>query len=618
MRRTELISLSPGTSIVSVKIGNPGLARKAWKKRRRSLSPVLMPCSVLGVPNTESHRMRILRDNVMFILSRYGMDWEKHVELAVGSGKGGGKGIYIKASEVARLYRREFRCSLANHAADMGYNGSVQDLLHGLLDERTQHEFGVELVESNGVLLLVGAISKRKARGQAFSCGMAEGVFDCSADGNEFVKHTGRVSVKRHKEAQPSLELLSAALRLPPKDTEKYKEGDEFNAFVFSFDQDGDAGEPLLIMSPEPSREQIRDGLKRKQNARRQMDARSHKLEIENNLLPISKKLSDLKVGNGPYTGRVVHISSKSGAAFLDLGVGRPRRKVQGGGESNVFGMLRLNEWVDFVTSQPDEIDDECDNEVDDDDDVESLDDLFMSELESGDIFSFGDDDKEEIIGEEIIEDVTDQFKLDEDGMMYKIDEKNGELNVLGSIEGEFDGDSSDEDEMFAGLSPEERLEAIQDMLSKEEDKIILKKKYTPGILEIDEEVEVYISSVSTQSGRFMVTLDSSIQGRSAIDLKREKNAEKRLSKLESNLGEKLLSLKGIECDGIVKAKSKTGNWYYVQPDGDHNDLPVGVANFEDDQASFDGEAYAPGDRVRIRFEGVDDTRGQLAMSLLH
>ena len=238
-----------------------------------------------------------------------------------------------------------------------------------------------------------------------------------------------------------------------------------------------------------------------------------------------------------------------------------------------------------------------------------------MSDMED-DIFSFDDDD--DFDGEEIIEDVTDQFQLDEDGMMYQVNEENGELDAIGSIEGEYDGDDNNDDDMFAGLSPQERLHAIQDMLSEDEEKPMLTRNAPiPSILELDAEVEVYISSVSTQSGRFMVTLDSSIQGRRAIDLKREKNAEKRLSKLESNLGEKLLGLKGIEGDGIVKAKSKSGNWYYVQPDGEYNELPVGVANVEDGQSAFESEAYAPGDRVRIRFEGVDDTRGQLAMSLL-
>lgn len=621
-QRRELISLSPGASIVTVKLGNPELARKAWKKRRRSLSPVLIPCSILGIPaglssTASEHRMRVLRNNIIYILNRYGKDWDENVG---GDGKGGGKGVYLKVSDVNRRYRNVFRGALNVHATELGFE-NVQDLLSKIIDDKMKREFGVELVESTrpgndySVQLLVGTTSRRKARAQALTCGVAEVSYE---DGEDLVRHTGRVMVKRPGEGKPDFELLSAALRLSPKDTDKFIEGQEFNAFVFSFDQDGDAGEPLLIMSPEPSREQIREGIKRKQNAKRQMDARNHKIDVESNLLPIEKKLNELSVGDGPYKGRIVHISSRAGAAFLDLGVGRPRSKAKGGGESNAFGMLRLNDWVDYVMDHSDDEIDYFDVDDDDDDYDESgsLEDIFISD--SDDTFSFGDKEYDE---EEIVEDVTHMFKLSEDGTMYEVDVESKELNELGSIDGEYEGDDDDED-MFSGLDPQERLQAIQNMLAEDEEceksETGIDTAKVPGTLALGSELNVFISSVSTQSGRFMVTLDSSIQGKKAVDIKREKNAEKRLSKLESSLGERLQKLKGIECEGIVKAKSKTGDWYYVQPtlnDGEMDDLPVGVASFQNDQ--IEREVFAPGDHVRIRFDGIDNKRGQLALSLL-
>ena len=43
------------------------LARKAWKKRRRSGSPLLVPCSILKVD-----RMDMLRWNAIYLLQQFG------------------------------------------------------------------------------------------------------------------------------------------------------------------------------------------------------------------------------------------------------------------------------------------------------------------------------------------------------------------------------------------------------------------------------------------------------------------------------------------------------------------------------------------------------------------
>ena len=131
--------------------------------------------------------------------------------------------------------------------------------------------------------------------------------------------------------------------------------------------------------------------------------------------------------------------------------------------------------------------------------------------------------------------------------------------------------------------------------------------------------VDVYIKAISRQSGRFMVTCDPSIKGKKAKDVKMEKIAQKRMSKLAKSLGGEdgltdLLSSVGLECTGVVKAASKSasGGWYYVQPMD--SDLPMGIASCDEQQGA---KPLHPGDEVQIRLEGVDEKRGQLSFTVL-
>ena len=126
-----------------------------------------------------------------------------------------------------------------------------------------------------------------------------------------------------------------------------------------------------------------------------------------------------------------------------------------------------------------------------------------------------------------------------------------------------------------------------------------------------------------------MVTLDPSVMGRKAKDMKLERTAEKRMSKLADRMGGGdglgfILGLVGTECDGVIKARSKTGDWYYVQPmlDGDGSQLPVGVAVPSvvvegGEEGTDELRSLESGDTVRVRLEGIDEVRGQLAMTLL-
>lgn len=85
-------ALAPGT-VVQVQIGDLALARKAWKKRRRTGSPLLVPCSVLNV-----NRQSMVRWNLIHLLEKFG--------------RSRSDGIVITAPEMAKHYRGYLKSSL--------------------------------------------------------------------------------------------------------------------------------------------------------------------------------------------------------------------------------------------------------------------------------------------------------------------------------------------------------------------------------------------------------------------------------------------------------------------------------------------------------------------------
>ena len=88
----EYGALSPGT-VVQVQIGDLSLARKAWKKRRRTGSPLLVPCSVLNVD-----RQSMVRWNLIHLLEKFGVSRND--------------GISITVSEMSKYYRNFLKSSL--------------------------------------------------------------------------------------------------------------------------------------------------------------------------------------------------------------------------------------------------------------------------------------------------------------------------------------------------------------------------------------------------------------------------------------------------------------------------------------------------------------------------
>jgi hypothetical protein len=97
-KRPEYGAMSPGT-VVQVQIGDLSLARKAWKKRRRTGSPLLVPCSVL---NADQRSM--VRWNMIFLLEKFGTARPD--------------GIQITASELSKRYRIFLRSSMQVRSDD--------------------------------------------------------------------------------------------------------------------------------------------------------------------------------------------------------------------------------------------------------------------------------------------------------------------------------------------------------------------------------------------------------------------------------------------------------------------------------------------------------------------
>jgi len=495
----ELALLLPGQT-VRIQIGDVSASRKAWKKRRRNASPILIPCSVLGM-----NREWMVRWNVMTLLHMIGEE----------SGAAGGA-VGATAGKLGRAYRQRLGADLRDHAKALGHGG-VESLLQSLFDDRIQAEYGIQtFVEPlHGNLMLTTSLTRHQARSFSASAGLVQfrpetAADDYNLEGNDKMIHTGMASVRLSSSIgnmpKYTQEPLGAALRVSTSDqaAERYQPGDEFNAFVYSYATQGDNESPLLVLTADDPRGKGvalgtgTFGSSTRVFKRRNVEGAGGGPLVED--ATIERELNELSSGDGPFAATVVAVSSHSSAAFVDCSVGRKRGKKYGGGLTKVLGMLRFED-----IKQDDE----------------------SSDIEAGD------------------------------------------------------------------------------------------------------EIQVFVKAVSTQSGRFMVTLDPSIKWKKPKDLKRVKQADKRKERLSKKISqEDIQSLIGNEYDGIVKAKSKTGDWYYVQPcveeggeEANGVALPVGVASFLKDsdveEESSKHDAYSTGDRVRVKLEGIDEERGQLALSLL-
>jgi len=581
--RLQLAALEPGT-VARVEVGDTSLARKAWKKRRRSGSPLLVPCSIIDIDRAAS-----VRWNILYLLEKFGASHSR--------------GIRISLADLCSRHRKHLQSSLTRHATLLGYE-SAKDLIVSLFPATTQETFGVQLVEAEGkhgpTLWIEGQISRSKGHKLAEKAAILQ--FTDDEDAVDTMPHTGALRVRNEagSESMYSLGPLSAALRISQQefDSGSFEDGSFHAATVFDFDLAGDGGSPLLVFSLNPKRNQFHDRFKSSTPLPTILDPKHF--------------LHDLAVGQGPIEGKIVKLVK--GGALVDCSIGRKKAgtdeaiKVLGRlsfkdavlvtetGSTNAQGTLGGNENPD---GDMNDIFQAVNDEVDHTDASNHFA-AVLDQLENDEEFADS-------------EDITHLFEMGEDGTLVYSDPDSGEVTTIfhGEEEGEEEIDDDDDDE------EEEEDDDINDVsmdtaVENPSHSEATRLESHPQWLQVSDSVNVYIKSVSKQNGQIQFSLDSTTQGRKAKDIKKEDTVQKRLKKLAAQFNGigNIAKLHGRESDGVVKALSNTGSWCYVKPSGE---LPVGVATALTPDESFDA-----GTRVRIRIEGIDEDRGQLAMTILH
>lgn len=494
-------------------------------------------------------------------------------------------------------------------------------MIKALLNKKIQDSYGVRLVEKDDELLLKAPISRHKAHKRTSKTPVLQFRLPRESDhgDSETLTHTGFLRSRKENSDDKSYHFLplSAALRVTQKDdvdTGRVEEGSIHPAVVFDYDIMGDGGSPLLTLSLNPRG--TRDTLKMKPDRR---------------FTPIDQPrctLNQLSAGEGPFRAKIVQLLP--GRALVDMDVGR---KVSTEGMVKVFGTLRFQDSVEFASDSS--VDDSSTMAYDfeddgDDDDSEaiiaaSLDDLDNLDDDDDDE-ELEDDDRDDVVDEllslratssfeegtfedgEEEEDISDQFQVNADGSLSFSDAGTGQTEILEIADDE-------EEEVLESRKANGFQKASRPVLAKKgkSDDDSSGKRLVSKRLRVGAYVNVYIRNVSKQSGQFAVTTNPLVQGRKAKDLKKESGTNKKLQRLKKSLGGSLnhiFDLEGEECEGTVKATSKTGDWMYVQPA--LSGLPVGIATLSEEL----GDVVA-GDSVRVRIIGVDEERGQLALKVL-
>ncbi|KAL7565242.1 hypothetical protein ACA910_014540 [Epithemia clementina (nom. ined.)] len=648
----QYAALEPGT-VVQIQVGDIALARKAWKKRRRSGSPLLVPCSVLN-----ADRASAIRWNLIYLLEKFGVAPSSGSSSSSSSNNKSHE-IRISFSSLNQRYRSHLKGSLQKHASWLGFE-TAQDLILNIFNPRAQETYGVKVVEQkqeqqesgnhndeSSQYWLQAPLSRFRAQKRANQAAILQ--FREDEASKDTLLHTGLVRNKNQLEPGGGdgssegggknfyqLRPLSAALRVSQKeDVESghITNGSLHPAVVFEYDPAGDAGAPLLTLSLNPGRNRVRERLK--------ITAGLSSQQQQRQIVANPKyHLKEMHMGDGPMTGKVVRLIK--GGALVDCDVGRVKNSSSSSTTNDqtemvqVLGLLRFADTTTRTASNS-KITSNEDEDDDDDDDVDwdhvlSLDEFNQDEVlvekTKESIESF--DGEADFDGGDDSEDITHLFHLADDGSLVYKDEETGENLVLSYIDEEDDEDIEVTETFF-----ERKPNSLDDMDDDDDGPVIFKKpSRTPSNkssrsrfqrsnqLRIGDKVEVYVKSVSKQSGQLHLTMSSEIQGRKPKEVKRESDCEKKLARLKKQLGGQfhdIDKLKGTEMNGVVKAMSNTGDWLYVQPTSSSSaiPLPVGVATMTSDQSSLRQE-LKQGDSVRVRLDGIDNSRGQLAFKVLN
>mmetsp|Transcript_874 Transcript_874/g.2196 ORF Transcript_874/g.2196 Transcript_874/m.2196 type:complete len:812 (-) Transcript_874:1300-3735(-) len=549
----EYAALRPGT-VVQVQVGDLSLARKAWKKRRRTGSPLLVPCSILNVD-----RRSAVRWNLIFLLEKFGQP-----------GKGKRGGIVMSLKDIARYYRSFLKSSLGRQSEALGFD-SNQAMVEELFNKKSQESYGVffekkeeekKYLDEDGnlgtstisMLYLTAPINRRKAQQRASNPAMLQfrppregdyddiGVADTSigagldegvhVDGIGTLTHTGWIrAVKEEKyiseDGERKLQReysnfpLSACLRVSQKDdldTGRVQEGKILPAVVFDFDKIGDGGSPLLTLS-------LNAASGGKQRLKIKPDKRY-------NILKKGAKyqLSDLKVGDGPYRAKVIKLIGRKQKALVDLGVGRELSSA-GGNVVQVLGILRYQDAVELEDSEGN-----SSPFIDFDD--EEMEDIIASSIDELDMLDDEDDDDnlaEELLSlrkgsfepgtfedGEVEEDISGLYELDENGQLVFKNPETGGRQLVEDIE-EDDEDNSDGENVTDDddISDED----MASLFSQNEDgSITYKDPETGETLTVNERDDEFKDMIMVKS---LIDDDLSGEGKSAPNPKVQESKEK-------------------------------------------------------------------------------------------
>mmetsp|Transcript_23902 Transcript_23902/g.27398 ORF Transcript_23902/g.27398 Transcript_23902/m.27398 type:complete len:898 (-) Transcript_23902:166-2859(-) len=520
----EYSVLRPGT-VVRVQVGDLSLARKAWKKRRRTGSPLLVPCSIISVDQQSA-----VRWNLVFLLEKFGRPSNNKRKA----------GISMSLKELALAYRTYLKSSLLRQTKALGFE-STQDMIQEVFNKNVQEWYGVYLEEKEeeretkqndddgisatsnstiNMLYLTAPIFRRKAQQRSANAPMLqfrspkEGEYDdivvadpivgssaqdITCDETSTLTHTGWVRARTRKEDIDSNNKdfdeekrqkrrreythfpLSACLRVYQKDdidTGRVQEGKIMPAVVFDFDEIGDGGSPLLTLS-----------LNAVGGARQRM-----KIQPDRKVKVLKQKpkyqMTDLAVGDGPYRAKVVNILGYKQMAMVDLGVGH-QLSSSGGKTVQALGILRFQDSVELVgnddqvkQSYPsEEFNDKEDQDTEDliaasIDELNQLDDDEDDEKDADEEESYNDtiaDDllslREETSFEKGLfedgekeEDISDLYEVDENGQLMFKDPETGIATILENVEEEEEEEEEEKEKYFEDDYDEEDNDIAQDI----------------------------------------------------------------------------------------------------------------------------------------------------------
>jgi hypothetical protein len=631
-------------SVVKIVIGETN--RKAWKKRRRSNSPLLIGCTIVSMDSLAAVRSNVLsllrshsRVNVNLLLSRYRQAFREPLSPAVALG--------LEEDEED------------NHA-------TPEQLLQQLFKNP---KYKVNVVQKNDVWYL-----------ESYRYKQTESEVTPVLEFNDDWQHTGTLAggtpvsaalrvVNNNNNHQHNInddtnnengndDLLPAA-------------GTEVYAVVWDFEPEGDAGFPLLTLSLNPPSEIV-------SSSNRNPSSSSSK-----NAIGVAEKA--LNIGH-PLRG-VVTRGARKGVVVECLLGGFGQKK-----QTTIRGVLlyrdaRFPTGEEAHSEHGDDDDNDDDNKKarynfkqqrnrnrksksgdddDDDDEEQDLDNYNEKESTIEDLFNMDDDDDDDedyddddddgeltdifrLRENESEEDLTNLFTQNEDGSVSFSNPETGMMETIPALpvyekDEDVDLPSNDYQKIDdANFNYSIKKKTVADGGNDEESSSsssLQGKKVPPAMpkyhylrVDVGDQVDVFVKSHSPRDRRLSLTMDPSIKSLPKKQRRQLDTANKRTERLIQRLGgiRAIRSLRGQECDGIVKATSNMGDRtrLYVQPmnhndsnnddevaDDDNNvkNLPVGVATCSDPDLM---ELLQQGDSVRVRLEGLDEQRGQLAMVVL-